>query len=190
MEICSGYCPKGKQEIFIMSQLKAIIKTDKGDIRINLFPEQAPVTVGSFANLAERGYYNGLNFHRVIPDFMVQGGCPYGSGTGGPGYKFEDECTPELKHDKPGKLSMANAGPGTNGSQFFVTHVPTPWLDGKHTVFGAVVGDEDQEVVNKIAGGDKIISVAIEGDWSALKEKVANRLAEWNTVLNRDFPRK
>ena len=125
-----------------MSSLVATFQTSKGDIRVNLMEDVAPLTVANFVNLVQRGYYDGLTFHRVIPDFMIQGGCPLGTGTGGPGYKFKDECSPKAKHDAPGKLSMANAGPGTNGSQFFITHVPTPWLDGKHTVFGAVQGDD------------------------------------------------
>ena len=124
--------------------MQATITTSKGAIRLNLFPEQAPVTVANFVNLATRGYYDGLKFHRVIASFMVQGGCPRGTGTGGPGYQFEDEFDPSLRHDRPGRLSMANAGAGTNGSQFFITHVPTPWLDNAHSIFGEVVGAEDQ----------------------------------------------
>ncbi len=167
-----------------MSDLTAIMETDKGTIRLRLFAHQAPVTVANFVNLARRGFYDGLNFHRVIPDFMIQGGCPQGSGMGGPGYRFEDECSPELKHDAPGRLSMANAGPGTNGSQFFITHVSTPWLDGKHTVFGEVVDDEDQAVVNAIAQGDRIVRVTIEGDADKLMEAMADRVAEWNRTLD------
>lgn len=167
-----------------MSGITAIIKTSKGDIRISLYDEKTPVTVGNFVNLANRGFYNGLKFHRVIDNFMIQGGCPIGTGTGGPGYRFEDECTPELPHDKPGILSMANAGPGTNGSQFFITHVPTAWLNGKHTVFGSVAGEEDQKVVNSIKQGDIIESVTFEGDTSALLEKIADRIKEWNSVLD------
>lgn len=142
-----------------MSQLTATFDTSRGPIKIELYPDKAPLTVANFVNLAKRGFYDGLNFHRVIPNFMIQGGCPQGSGRGGPGYKFKDECLPELKHSGPGILSMANAGPGSNGSQFFITHVATPWLDMKHTVFGHVV--EGQDVVNKIAGGDKINSLKI-----------------------------
>ena len=123
-----------------VADLKAVIETDKGTINVTLFADQTPLTVANFVNLAQRGYYDGLTFHRVIDDFMIQGGCPQGTGTGGPGYQFADECTADLRHDGPGVLSMANAGPGTNGSQFFITHVATPWLDGKHTVFGKVVG--------------------------------------------------
>jgi peptidyl-prolyl cis-trans isomerase B (cyclophilin B) len=160
------------------------IKTSKGDIRLRLFADKAPTTTANFANLAKRKYYDGLTFHRVISDFMVQGGCPDGNGMGGPGYQFEDEVSPDLRHDKPGILSMANAGPGTNGSQFFITHVPTGWLDGKHTVFGEVVGTEDQEIVDSIAQGDTIESVTIEDDTAELFEKVRDRLEEWNKVLD------
>ena len=139
--------------------------TPKGDILVNLEYEKTPGTVGNFVALAEGNlendakpqgtpYYNGLKFHRVIPDFMVQGGCPQGTGTGNPGYKFDDEIHPDLNHDAPGKLSMANAGPGTNGSQFFITHIATPWLDGKHTVFGSVI--EGQDVVDAVAQEDSM----------------------------------
>lgn len=165
--------------------MQAIIETSKGTIRINLLPEKAPVTVANFVNLARRGYYNGLNFHRVIADFMIQGGCPQGSGRGGPGYTFEDEFDATLRHSSPGKLSMANAGPGTNGSQFFITHVPTPWLDDAHTIFGEVDSSSDQTVVNAIAQGDTITSITIEGDADELLEAQAKRVAEWNEVLDR-----
>ncbi|MCK9539116.1 peptidylprolyl isomerase [Dokdonella sp.] len=163
--------------------LRATITTSRGAIHLSLFADQVPVTVASFVNLARRGFYDGKTFHRVIPDFMIQGGCPRGSGTGGPGYKFEDEIVAELRHDRPGILSMANAGPGTNGSQFFITHVPTPWLDGKHTVFGAVAGPEDQKVVDAVEGGDTIESIRIEGDADALLEKQAARVEDWNAAL-------
>lgn len=122
---------------------KATIKTDKGDIVINLFADKTPKTVNNFVFLARQGFYDGVIFHRVISDFMAQGGDPTGTGTGGPGYRFGDEFHPSLKHNKPGILSMANAGPGTNGSQFFITHVPTPHLDGRHSVFGEVVEGMD-----------------------------------------------
>jgi len=170
------------------SALVAVVDTDKGKIRLKLFGDQVPVTVGNFVNLAQRGYYNGLTFHRVIPNFMIQGGCPHGSGSGGPGYQFEDEFAPELRHNKPGILSMANAGPGTNGSQFFITHVPTDWLNDKHSVFGEVVGPEDQEVVNRIAQGDKIKAVTIEGDPSPLMTRIKSRVDEWNRQLGQRFP--
>jgi peptidyl-prolyl cis-trans isomerase B (cyclophilin B) len=165
--------------------IQAIIETSKGTIRVSLLPEKTPVTVANFVNLAQRGYYDGLNFHRVIDDFMIQGGCPHGTGTGGPGYKFEDEFDVDLRHSSPGRLSMANAGPGTNGSQFFITHVPTPWLDDAHTIFGEVVSDEGQTVVNAIAQGDTITSIIIEGDVAPLMESQARRIAEWNEVLDR-----
>ncbi len=139
------------------------IHTSKGDINLTLFATKTPKTVTNFLELSKAGYYDGLKFHRVIPDFMIQGGCPQGIGSGGPGYNFADEFHPELTHDGPGVLSMANAGPGTNGSQFFITHVETAWLDGKHSVFGKVVSDADQEVVNNIAQGDVIESIEIKG---------------------------
>ncbi len=164
--------------------LTAVFTTARGPIRVRLFADQAPVTVASFVNLAQRGFYDGLSFHRVIADFMIQGGCPEGSGRGGPGYRFEDECRADLRHDKPGILSMANAGPGTNGSQFFITHVATPWLDGRHTVFGEVEGAADQQVVDAVRGGDRIESVRIEGDASALLAAQAARIADWNRVLD------
>jgi peptidyl-prolyl cis-trans isomerase B (cyclophilin B) len=164
--------------------LDATITTSRGPIHLQLFDDRAPLTVANFVNLAQRGYYDGLAFHRVIPDFMIQGGCPHGSGTGGPGYKFEDEIVPGLRHDRPGILSMANAGPGTNGSQFFITHVATPWLDGKHTVFGAVAGPEDQKVVDAIRGGDTIESIRIEGDASALLAAQSQRVEQWNGALD------
>jgi peptidyl-prolyl cis-trans isomerase B (cyclophilin B) len=166
------------------SYVKATIKTNKGDIHLRLFDDLTPVTVANFVNLAKRGFYTGIKFHRVIPEFMIQGGCPLGTGTGGPGYKFEDEFAPDLKHDKPGILSMANAGPNTNGSQFFITHVPTPWLDGKHSVFGEVEGPEDQDVVNSIAQNDVIEGIFIEGDTAALFEKTKSQLDAWNKILD------
>jgi len=139
----------------------ATFDTSKGTIRVKLHADKTPKTVANFEKLVGEGFYNGLKFHRVIPDFMIQGGCPQGTGTGGPGYKFADEFHAELKHDKPGILSMANAGPNTNGSQFFITHVPTPWLDRKHSVFGEVVDKASQDVVNKIKQGDVMKTVTI-----------------------------
>jgi peptidyl-prolyl cis-trans isomerase B (cyclophilin B) len=164
--------------------INVTMKTNKGDIHLRLHDDKTPMTVANFVNLAKRGYYDGKTFHRVIPDFMIQGGCPEGSGRGGPGYKFGDEFDASLKHDKPGVLSMANAGPGTNGSQFFITHGATPWLDGKHSVFGEVVGPEDQAVVNQIAGDDTIKKVIVEGDVDALLEKQAAHVSKWNEVLD------
>jgi len=166
------------------NSITAHIATARGTINLRLFADKAPLTVANFVNLVQRGYYNDLNFHRVIPDFMIQGGCPQGSGTGGPGYRFEDECRADLKHNKPGILSMANAGPGTNGSQFFITHVPTSWLDGKHTVFGEVIGAEDQKVVDAVRGGDKVSSITVKGDTSALLASQQARVAQWNSALD------
>ncbi|KAF2518625.1 peptidylprolyl isomerase [Flavobacterium salilacus subsp. salilacus] len=162
----------------------AKFNTTKGAILVKLTHDKTPGTVGNFVGLAEgnleneakpqgKPYYDGLKFHRVIPDFMIQGGCPQGTGTGGPGYNFDDEFHSELRHDKPGVLSMANAGPGTNGSQFFITHIETPWLDKKHTVFGHVI--EGQDIVDSVAQGDVIESLEIirEGDeaknWNAIE---------------------
>ena len=161
--------------------LFATFDTDRGPIKLELYPDKAPLTVANFVNLAKRGFYDGLNFHRVIADFMVQGGCPEGSGRGGPGYRFEDETNNGVRHER-GVLSMANAGPNTNGSQFFITHVATPWLDGKHTVFGKVV--EGLEVVDAVRQGDTIKSVKIEGDADAALAAKADRVAEWNRLLS------
>ena len=160
--------------------LIANFDTSRGTIRIELAADKAPLTVANFVNLAKRGFYDGLNFHRVIADFMVQGGCPEGSGRGGPGYRFEDEANNGLRHER-GVLSMANAGPNTNGSQFFITHVPCGWLDGKHTVFGKVV--EGLDVVDAVRQGDLIKSVKIEGDADAVLAAKADRVAEWNRIL-------
>ncbi|WP_313221004.1 peptidylprolyl isomerase [Pseudoxanthomonas mexicana] len=164
-----------------MSQLTATFDTSRGPIKIELYPDKAPLTVANFVNLAKRGFYDGLNFHRVIADFMIQGGCPEGSGRGGPGYRFEDETTNGVRHER-GVLSMANAGPNTNGSQFFITHVPTPWLDGKHTVFGKVT--EGLGVVDAVKQGDLITKVTIEGDADAVLAAKAERVAEWNRFLS------
>ncbi|HBK47370.1 MAG TPA: peptidylprolyl isomerase [Xanthomonadaceae bacterium] len=160
--------------------LIANFDTSRGPIKIELFADKAPLTVANFVNLAKRGFYDGLNFHRVIADFMIQGGCPEGSGRGGPGYRFEDETGNGVGHDR-GVLSMANAGPNTNGSQFFITHVATPWLDGKHTVFGKVL--EGLDVVDSVAQGDTINKVTIEGDADAVLAAKADRVAEWNKIL-------
>ena len=162
-----------------MEGIYAKFETSKGIVLLELTYDKTPGTVGNFISLAEgtlkndhkdvgEPYYNGMKFHRVIADFMVQGGCPQGSGVGGPGYQFDDEFHPDLKHNKPGTLSMANSGPATNGSQFFITHGKTDWLDGKHTVFGYVV--EGQDIVNNIVQGDTIDSVTIERHGAAAKE--------------------
>jgi peptidyl-prolyl cis-trans isomerase B (cyclophilin B) len=166
-----------------MTDIRIKMKTDKGDIELTLFPSKAPVTVANFLNLAKQKYYDGLKFHRVIPDFMIQGGDPTGTGMGGPGYKFEDEFMPELKFDKPGVLAMANAGPRTNGSQFFITHKETPWLNNKHTIFGHVT--KGQDVVNAIAQGDKIQGIEVLDSTDALFKAKADRIAGWNKSLKK-----
>lgn len=166
--------------------LAVTLETNKGVIELELTPEKTPVTVANFVNLIKRGYYNGLSFHRVIPNFMIQGGDPRGDGRGGPGYQFADEIDASLKHSGPGILSMANAGPGTNGSQFFITHVATPWLDGKHTVFGHVT--KGQDVVDSIAQGDKIVKATIKGDTSKVLARAKSNIEEWNSVLDKNFP--
>ena len=160
--------------------LTATFNTARGPIKVELLADKAPLTVANFVNLAQRGFYDGLNFHRVISDFMIQGGCPEGSGRGGPGYRFEDETGNGVPHER-GVLSMANAGPNTNGSQFFITHIKTDWLDGKHTVFGKVV--EGLDVVDAVRQGDLIESVTIEGDVAPVLAANADRVAEWNKVL-------
>ena len=163
--------------------MKITINTNKGSINLNLYPEKAPLTVANFINLAKKGYYNNLTFHRVIDDFMIQGGCPQGTGTGGPGYQFKDEFDDSLKHDSPGILSMANAGPGTNGSQFFITHLETPWLDNNHTVFGKVIDSKDQDVVNNITQGDSIVDINVIDDFT-FSDEVNKTINEWNRVLD------
>ena len=140
----------------------AVLDTNRGKITVDLFPKDAPKTVNNFVFLARAGFYNGLKFHRVIPNFMIQGGDPQGTGSGGPGYKFADEVGPGKPKHKVGSLSMANAGPNTNGSQFFITHIATDWLDGKHTVFGQTRDKASQDVVNSIKQGDTITSITIE----------------------------
>jgi len=166
-----------------MTDIRILMKTNKGDIEATLFATKAPMTVANFINLAQRGYYDGIAFHRVIANFMIQGGDPTGTGSGGPGYKFGDEVGTGLKHDKPGIFSMANSGPRTNGSQFFITHVATPHLDGKHTVFGEVT--KGQDIVDAIAQGDKIEKIEILDSPKDLYEDEKAHLAEWNKVLDR-----
>lgn len=183
----------------------AIMETSKGSIVLELFYEKTPLTVTNFVGLAEgtldvtkgKPFYDGLTFHRVIADFMIQGGDPEGTGRGGPGYRFADECFDDLTFDKPGYLAMANAGPGTNGSQFFITHVPTTWLNGKHTIFGQVVDADSQKVVNAIQQGDKIKKVTIvrqgdkakkftatQTDFNVLAKEAAEKAAEAKKAAN------
>ena len=164
--------------------ITVVMKTNKGDINLVLFPDKAPVTVAKFVNLAKNGYYDGLKFHRVIEDFMVQGGDPTGTGAGGPGYRFEDEVNNGLNFSEPGILAMANAGPGTNGSQFFITTVPTTWLNDKHTIFGELKSEKDMEVLKSILQGDKIESITISGDGAdKILADQKDRVGEWNKVL-------
>ncbi len=168
---------------------KITMKTSKGDIKLVLFASKTPMTAANFLNLASRGYYDGLSFHRVIADFMVQGGDPTGTGTGGPGYKFDDECRPDLKFNAAGLLAMANAGRdwkgnGTNGSQFFITHVPTTWLNGKHTIFGSIESAADQKVVNAMTQSDKIISIEIHDSIDDLIEEESANIARWNGKMS------
>ena len=160
--------------------LIANFDTSRGLIKVELYADKAPLTVANFVNLVKHGFYDGLAFHRVIADFMVQGGCPEGSGRGGPGYRFEDETKNGVRHER-GVLSMANAGPNTNGSQFFITHIKTDWLDGKHTVFGKVL--EGLDVVDAIQQGDAINKITLEGDTDAVLAAKADRVAEWNKIL-------
>lgn len=170
--------------------IKVILETSKGQINLELFEDKAPIACASFVNLISRTYYDGLLFHRVIPNFMIQTGCPEGTGGGSPGYEFIDQCLPDLLHDRPGLLSMAKpARPDSNGSQFFITHVPTPHLDGIHTVFGAVCGDSDQAVVNAIEQGDTINKATIVGDeFKSLMKQESENIESWNQALNTLFP--
>lgn len=172
----------GKQPAAAAKDIRIELETSKGKIEATIYASKVPMTAANFLNLAKRGYYNGLTFHRVIPDFMIQGGDPKGTGTGGPGYKFGDEIVPGLRHDGPGVFSMANAGPGTNGSQFFITHKATGWLDGKHTVFGKVT--KGQDVVNGIAKGDTIKSIKILDPTDDLFAAQKANLDKWNKVLD------
>jgi len=219
--ILTGDSEKGKKMNAISAELQkdgiyAVIDTNKGDIVLELFYKETPMTVCNFVGLAEgtldaakgKPFYDGLIFHRVIANFMIQGGDPDGKGTGGPGYRFPDEFVDTLKHNTAGILSMANAGPGTNGSQFFITHVPTPWLDGKHTVFGRVV--KGQDVVNKIVQGDRMNSMSIirkgaeaqkftatQKDFNAYlagaeeraKQRAAQKKEKYEALIKQKFPK-
>lgn len=171
-------------------KMKVKIITAKGDVNINLLPDKSPVTVANFVNLVKKGYYDGLKFHRVIDNFMAQGGDPTGTGAGGPGYRFEDEVNNGLNFSKAGKLAMANAGPGTNGSQFFITTVPTEWLNGNHTIFGEVASEADLDVVKKLSNGDVMTKVVVEGDVDAFLKTQKNRVDSWNKTLKQNFPNK
>ena len=171
-------------------KMKVKIITAKGDVNINLLPDKSPVTVANFVNLAKKGYYDGLKFHRVIDNFMAQGGDPTGTGAGGPGYQFEDEVNNGLNFSKAGKLAMANAGPGTNGSQFFITTVPTEWLNGNHTIFGEVASEADLDVVKKLSNGDVMTKVVVEGDADAFLKTQKTRVDSWNKTLKQNFPNK
>ncbi|MEM9235924.1 MAG: peptidylprolyl isomerase [Verrucomicrobiota bacterium] len=165
-----------------VKDIRIKMETTKGTIEATLFASKVPMTTANFLNLAKRGYYDGITFHRVIADFMIQGGDPTGTGRGGPGYKFADEFDPTLKHTKAGIFSMANAGPGTNGSQFFITHGPTPHLDNRHSVFGEVT--KGQAVVDEIARGDKIKKIEILDSTDTLFAKEKANLAKWNKTLD------
>ncbi len=164
-----------------VKDIRIVMKTTKGSIEGTLFASKVPMTVANFLNLSKKGYYDGIAFHRVIAGFMIQGGDPTGTGAGSPGYKFGDEFDATLKHSKPGIFSMANAGPGTNGSQFFITHVPTPHLDGKHSVFGEVT--KGQDVVDKIAKGDKIEKIEILDSPDALFAAQKANIEKWDAAL-------
>ncbi|MGV3593514.1 MAG: peptidylprolyl isomerase [Gammaproteobacteria bacterium] len=165
-------------------ELYAVIDTSRGTMEFLLYKQVAPLTVANFVNLATRGFYDGLTFHRVVPNFMAQGGDPEADGSGGPGYKFEDEIA--LRMNQEGILAMANAGPATNGSQFFITHLATPHLNGGHTVFGLV--QSGREVIRQIRVGDVINSITIIGDATALLERKRDRVTEWNGILDTNFP--
>lgn len=170
------------KEESMVKDIRIVMTTSKGDIEATLTATKTPMTVANFLNLSKRGYYDGITFHRVIANFMIQGGDPEGSGRGGPGYKFGDEFNAELKHDRAGIFSMANAGPRTNGSQFFITHNATPHLNNRHSVFGSVT--KGQDVVNAIAKGDTIVSIKVLDSTDALFAAQKENLNKWNEVLN------
>ncbi len=170
--------------VLAAEELVANIETNKGLISVTLNEKAAPTTVANFINLANRGFYDGLTFHRYERNFMIQGGDPLGTGTGGPGYQFRGEIV--LRHNQPGILSMANSGPGTDGSQFFLTHLATPHLNGLHSVFGVV--KEGLPIVHQLRKGDVINTISIQGDFSALFEKKKDKIAEWDAALDTSFP--
>jgi peptidyl-prolyl cis-trans isomerase B (cyclophilin B) len=196
-EAKSDEAPEQKIPQVDVSDIAITIKTARGNIHCTVFASKAPLTSANFLNLVKRGYYDGLKFHRVIPDFMIQGGDPQGNGTGGPGYNFIDETRKDLLHDKPGILSMANSDRGknpysntgkTNGSQFFITHLETPWLDGLHTVFGQVT--KGQEVVDAVKQNDRILSIEILDDAEPLFEAMKAQIDEWNKILDENAKKK
>lgn len=170
-----------KAALKAIEDVRIVLSTSKGDIEATIYASKVPMTAANYLNLAKRGFYDGLKFHRVIPNFMIQGGDPQGTGSGGPGYRFADEFDSSLKHDSPGVFSMANLGPGTNGSQFFITHKDTAWLNGKHSVFGKVT--KGMDVVNAVRGGDTIKSIKILDSTDALFTAQKVNLAKWNKVL-------
>jgi peptidyl-prolyl cis-trans isomerase B (cyclophilin B) len=182
--LCTTRLLQAQEVVHQPGELYAIIDTSRGKMEFLLYPQVAPLTVANFVNLATRGYYDGLKFHRVEPNFMAQGGDPKGDGSGDPGYEFEDEIARRLNQE--GILAMANAGPGTNGSQFFITHLATPHLDGKHTVFGLV--QSGREVIRGLRVGDVINSITIVGDPLPLLERKRDRVTEWNGILDTNFP--
>ena len=167
-----------------IEDIEATLRTDKGDIKVTIYASKAPITAANFLNLAKRDYYDGVTFHRVVEDFVIQGGDPSGTGRGGPGYFIENEIAPGLKHDRAGILSMARKRePDTNGSQFFITLGETPHLDGGYSIFGEVT--EGMEAVEKIEEGDKILDIEVHGSLDALFSKLEKRIEEWNAVLDR-----
>ena len=182
--LCGASLVQAQQPARDPDELYAVIVTSRGTMEFVLYKQVAPLTVANFVNLATRGFYDGLTFHRVEPKFMAQGGDPEGNGGGGPGYEFEDEIA--LRMNQEGILAMANAGPTTNGSQFFITHLATPHLNGGHTVFGLV--QSGREVIREIRIGDVIISISIVGDATGMLERKKERVAEWNGILDQNFP--
>ena len=183
---CSSLKKKStKKEVL---DIRATISTTQGDMNFYLYPEVAPIAVTNFINLSKWGFYDELKFHRYVENFMVQGGDPTGTGTGGPGYVFEDEVADWLDFYQPGMLAMANAGPNTNGSQFFITKAPADWLNKRHTVFGELIGDTDTQVLLKLEKNDVIKSITFTGPVDTLMERYADRIAQWDSVLEKNFP--
>lgn len=177
----TAYAEETKSAEMEVKDIRIVMTTSRGDIEATIFASKVPMTAANYLNLAKRGYYDGLKFHRVIANFMIQGGDPQGTGRGGPGYKFGDEFVASLKHDKAGVFSMANAGPGTNGSQFFITHGPTPHLNGRHSVYGEVTKGLD--VVNAVRGGDTIETIKVLDSTDALFAAQKENLDKWNAIL-------